>query len=74
MENYFLVKANYSKLIGNENKNVIETYLFDVISYKEAEDKAIEKLKDNISGEFSISDIKKFHIMKIFLYLIKKMK
>lgn len=59
MENYFLVKANYSKVIGNDNKNVVESYLFEVISYKDAEDKAIAVLKDNISGEFSISDIKK---------------
>lgn len=72
MENYFLVKANYSKLVGNENKNVIETYLFEVISYKEAEDKAIEKLKDNISGEFSISDIKKVSYNEIISISDKK--
>lgn len=66
MENYFLVKATYTTNVGKEDKKVTESYLFETICYKDAEDQAIKMLKDNISGEFEITDIKKVSYNDIF--------
>ena len=66
MENYFLVKATYTTNVGKEDKKVTESYLFETICYKDAEDQAIKMLKDNISGEFEVTDIKKVSYNDIF--------
>lgn len=66
MENYFLVKATYITNVGKEDKKVTESYLFETICYKDAEDQAIKMLKDNISGEFEVTDIKKVSYNDIF--------
>ena len=68
MENYFLVKVTYSKKIEEGvSKNITESHLFQVLTYKEAEDKAVEVLKDNISfGEFNVSEIKKVSYNELF--------
>lgn len=67
-----MVKATYLKLVGKENKNVSESYLFETLSYKDTEDQAIECLKDNISGEFNVSDIKKVSYSEVFDYPIEE--
>lgn len=69
-----MVKATYLKLVGKENKNVSESYLFETLSYKDTEDQAIECLKDNISGEFNVSDIKKVSYSEVFDYPIEEEK
>lgn len=67
-----MVKATYLKLVGKENKNVSKSYLFETLSYKDTEDQAIECLKDNISGEFNVSDIKKVSYSEVFDYPIEE--
>ena len=55
MVNYFLSTVRYEKTMENGlNKTVSEQYLFDALSFTEAEARTIEELKPYISGEFSI--------------------
>lgn len=48
---YFKVKTSYDKLIKEETKKVSEYRIFNAINYKEAEDKAIEYIKNYIAGQ-----------------------
>ena len=64
---YFIVTAKYDKLQENGLvKPVKEQYLFDCISFVEAETRAIEELTPFISGEFTIDAIKRSRISEIF--------
>lgn len=47
-------------------KKVNEPYLVDALSFTEAEARIIEEMKPFISGEFSISAVKKTKIAEIF--------
>ena len=47
-------------------KKVNEPYLVDALSFTEAESRIIEAIKPYISGEFSISAVKKTKIAEIF--------
>lgn len=47
-------------------KKVTEKYLFDALSFTDAEARTIEKLTPFISGEFSVSATKKTKIAEIF--------
>lgn len=68
MVNYFLSTVRYEKTMENGlNKTVSEQYLFDALSFTEAEARTIEELKPDISGEFSIPQIVKPRISELFL-------
>lgn len=68
MVNYFLSTVRYEKTMENGlNKTVSEQYLFDALSFTEAEARTIEELKPYISGEFSIPQIVKPRISELFL-------
>lgn len=68
MVNYFLSTVRYEKTMENGlNKTVSEQYLFDALSFTEAEARTIEELKPYISGEFSIPQIVKPHISELML-------
>lgn len=68
MVNYFLSTVRYEKTMENGlNKTVSEQYLFDALSFTEAEARTIEELKPFISGEFSIPQIVKPRISELFL-------
>ena len=68
MVNYFLSTVRYEKTMENGlNKIVSEQYLFDALSFTEAEARTIEELKRYISGEFSIPTIVKPRISELFL-------
>ena len=68
MVNYFLSTVRYEKTMENGlNKIVSEQYLFDALSFTEAEARTIEELKPYISGEFSIPTIVKPRISELFL-------
>lgn len=68
MVNYFLSTVRYEKTMGNGlNKTVSEQYLFDALSFTEAEARTIEELKPYISGEFSIPQIVKPRISELML-------
>ena len=68
MVNYFLSTVRYEKTMENGlNKTVSEQYLFDALSFTEAEARTIEELKPYISGEFSIPQIVKPRISELML-------
>ena len=68
MVNYFLSTVRYEKTLENGlNKTVSEQYLFDALSFTEAEARTIEELKPYISGEFSIPQIVKPRISELML-------
>lgn len=64
---YFEVKATYNKMTENGLvKKVTEPYLFDALSFTEAESRAIEELTPFISGEFTVKACKRTKINEIF--------
>ena len=48
------------------NKNVTEPYLIDALSFTEAESRIIEEMTPYISGEFTVSDIKRAGYSELF--------
>ena len=69
MHNYFEVKIRYEKV--NEdgmNQKVTEPYLFDALSFTEAEARTIEEITPYISGEFTVTNIKRENFSEVFLY------
>jgi hypothetical protein len=64
---WFETKVRYDKMMENGAvKKVNEPYLVDALSFTEAEARIIEEMKPYISGEFSISAVKKTKISEIF--------
>lgn len=64
---YFIVTVKYDKIQENGVvKPVKEQYLFDCLSFVEAETSAIEALTPYISGDFVIDAIKKTRVAEIF--------
>ena len=64
---WFECKVRYERM--NENgvvKKVNEPYLVDALTFTEAEARIIEKITPYISGDFSISAVKKTKISEIF--------
>jgi hypothetical protein len=67
MSNWFETKVRYDKLMENGlTKKVTEPYLVDALSFTEAEARIIEEMTPFISGEFSISAVKRTKITEIF--------
>ena len=67
MQNWFKVKVKYEKT-AEEGKivKVSEEYLFDALSFTEAEARANEELKPFISGEFFTTTITRARINELF--------
>lgn len=64
---WFECKAKYEKMQENGSvAKVNEPYLVDALTFTEAESRFIEELKPYISGEFSVSAVKKTKISEIF--------
>ena len=64
---WFECKVRYEKLQDNGAvKKVNEPYLVDALTFTEAENRIIEQLTPCISGDFSISAVKKTRISEIF--------
>ena len=60
MHTWFECKIRYEKTMENGmNKKVTEPYLVDALSFTEAEARIIEEMTPFISGEFTVSDIKR---------------
>ena len=60
MYNWFECTLRYDKMLETGiQKTVTEPYLVDALSFTEAEARIIEEIKPYISGEFTISDIKR---------------
>ena len=64
---WFECKVRYDRMIENGTvKKVNEPYLVDALTFTEAESRIIDKITPFISGEFSISAVKKTKISEIF--------
>ena len=67
MHNWFECKIRYEKTMENGvNKNVTEPYLVDALSFTEAEARIIEEITPFISGEFTVTDIKRMKYSDVF--------
>ncbi|MBZ4651621.1 MAG: hypothetical protein JG761_421 [Proteiniphilum sp.] len=67
MYNWFECKIKYDKMLETGmQKTVTEPYLVDALSFTEAEARIIEEIKPFISGEFSVSDIKRVKYTESF--------
>lgn len=68
MANWFECKVRYDKLQENgaSVKKVTESFLVDALSFTEAESRIIEERQPYISGDFSVSAVKRTKISEIF--------
>lgn len=67
MANWFECKVRYDKTMENGSvKKVNEPYLVDAMSFTEAEARIIEEQTPFISGEFTVSAVKRTKISEIF--------
>lgn len=67
MNNWFECKVSYEKMMENGmQKKVTEPYLVDALSYTEAEARIIEEVRPFVSGEFTITDIKRARFAEMF--------
>ncbi len=69
MNVWFESKVRYQKLQEDgKEKSVTESYLFDSMSFTEAEKRSIEELTPYISGEMSINAIKRSGFSEVHLF------
>lgn len=76
---YIETKIRYDKMMENGAvKKVTESYLVDALTFTEAEARTVEEMQSFISGEFSVSAVKKTKISEVFFkedaernYLVK---
>jgi len=65
--NWFECKVSYEKTMENGLvKKVTESYLVDALSHAEAEARIIEKMKPYISGEFTVSSVRRINYSETF--------
>ncbi len=76
---YIETKIRYDKMMENGMvRKVTESYLVDALTFTEAEARTVEEMQPYISGELSVSAVKKTKISEIFFkegagknYLVK---
>lgn len=67
MHTWFECKIRYEKVMPNGmQKKVTEPYLVDALSFTEAEARIIEEMMPFITGEFTVSDIKRANYSELF--------
>ena len=67
MHNWFECKISYDKVMENGmQKKVAEPYRVDALSFTEAEARIIEEVRPFISGEFTVTDVKRARIAELF--------
>lgn len=67
MHQWFECKIRYEKIAENGmNKKVTEPYLIDALSFTEAEARIIEEMTPFVTGEFTVSDIKRANYSELF--------
>ncbi|MDR3119068.1 MAG: DUF4494 domain-containing protein [Mediterranea sp.] len=67
MYTWFECKIRYEKTMENGmSKKVTEPYLVDALSFTEAEKRIIEEITPFITGEFTVSDIKRANYSELF--------
>lgn len=67
MHNWFECKVRYDKT-GEDGlpKKVNEPYLVDAMTFTEAEKRIIEEIKPFVSGDFTVSNIRRARIAELF--------
>lgn len=64
---WFECKVRYEKVVENGmTKKITEPYVVDALSFTEAENRMIEIISQYVSGEFTISDIKRVNYSEVF--------
>ncbi len=67
LHTWFECKIQYEKTIENGmTKKVTEPYLVDALSFTEAEARIIEEITPFMTGEFTVSDIKRANYSELF--------
>lgn len=67
MTNWFECKVRYDKMLETGiQKMVTEPYLVDALSFTEAEARIIEEITPFISGDFTVSAVKRTNFSEIF--------
>ncbi len=70
MQSLFECKVRYQKIdeLSGKEKKVTETYLFDAISFTEAESRIYKEMESMISGEFLVTNIRKANYADILQF------
>lgn len=79
MANYIETRIRYEKIMENgKMKRVTESFLVNALTFTEAEARIVKEMTPYISGEFTVSAVKKTDIAEIFydhksdfFYLVK---
>ena len=67
MHSWFECKVSFEKVLENGmQKKVTEPNLVDALSFTEAEARIIEEIRPFISGEFTVTDIKRARLSELF--------
>lgn len=67
MSQWFECKVKYDKMMENGVlKTVTEPYMVDALSFTEAEARITEEMQPYISGEFSVSAVRRVNLSDIF--------
>ena len=67
MSQWIKTSVRFTKRMENgTTKRVTESYLVDALSFAEAEARIIKEVTPYISGEFSVSAVKKSNVQEIF--------
>ena len=67
LHTWFECKIQYEKTLENGmTKKVTEPYLVDALSFTEAEARIIEEMTPFMTGEFTVSDIKRANYSELF--------
>ena len=66
-KDWFECKVRYDKTLETVLlKKVTESYLVDALSFTEAEERFLQEIEPMMSGEYSVSDIKRAKISELF--------
>ena len=69
MSQWFECKVKYDKMMETGvPKTVTEPYLVDALSFTEAESRITEEMQPYISGEFSVSAVRRVNLSDIFYH------
>ncbi|MDR0989502.1 MAG: DUF4494 domain-containing protein [Prevotellaceae bacterium] len=67
MHTWFECKIRYEKTLENGMiKKVTEPYLMDALTFTESEARILEEMTPYLSGEFTVSDIKRANYSELF--------
>ena len=67
MAQWFECKVKYEKVMEDGlQKQVVEQYVVDALSFAEAEQRITEEMSQYISGEFEVTDVKKAAYKEVF--------